>query len=203
MKPFLLGLLLIPTLCSAQKLEFSLKGGIANNDIDATTFNKDYDVLWKNCYAASFAATVRIPLNIRVGLSVSANEVAYTLSPARFAMPARDYSYGKPVLSVGLILVERINIAPWKLDIDFGVTAGRCIGNTISYTSEGSTIDKKMENKWHTYGFVAGVQYNVLHWLGVGLETQPQVLNMGSKGTDIHMIPVMLKTSFRLKGRYD
>src|SRR5688572_18352151 len=117
MKPFLLGLLLIPTLCTAQKVEFSLKGGIANNDIDATTFSKDYDVLWKNCYAASFAATVKIPLNIRVGLSVSANEVAYILSHARFPMPSRDYSYGKPVLSVGLIVLERINIRPWKLDI--------------------------------------------------------------------------------------
>ncbi len=203
MKPFLLGLLLIPALCTAQKVEFSLKGGIANNDIDATTFSKDYDVLWKNCYAASFAATVKIPLNIRVGLSVSANEVAYTLSHARFPMPSRDYSYGKPVLSVGLIVLERINISPWKLDIDLGVTAGRCMDNKISYTSEGTTTDRKMANKWHTYGFVVGAQYNVLKWLGVGVETQPQVLNMGTKGMSIHMIPVMLKTSLRLKGRYD
>ena len=203
MKRILVSLLIFPALCSAQKVELSLKGGIATNDIDATTFKKDYDVLWENGTALSFAATVKIPLNIRVGLSVSANEVKYTLSHARFPMASRDYKYGNPVFSVGLIAVERINLLKSKVNIDLGLTAGRCLGNTISYTSEGVTVDKKTEHKWFTYGFVVGAQYNVLKWLGVGVETQPQVLNMGKKGTDIYMIPVMLKTSFRIKGRYE
>jgi hypothetical protein len=201
MKRFLLGLLLIPAVCNAQKVEFSLKGGGSFNDIDAISFNKDYDVQWPTAsFAGSFTTTVKLPLGIRAGLYYSTTQVEYTLTHARFPMGETVYSY--PLSSIGIIAMERIELMGWRVNVDLGLTGGRCMGNQFKYTREGVETVNKTENKWYTYGAVIGAQYNVYGWLGLGLETQPQIVNMGVKGSNLYLIPVLAKVSFRIKGRY-
>lgn len=201
MKRLLLVLFLIPAICSAQIVEFSFKGGGSFNDIDANTFDKNHDVQWPLAsFAGSFATTVKLPLGIRAGLFYSNTQVEYTLTNARFPMNETVYNY--PLSSVGVMVVERISSYKWKVDLDLGLMAGRCLGNKFKYTRDGASITNKTENKWYTYGLMVGAQHNVLPWLGLGLETQPQVVNMGEKKANLYLVPVMVKASIRIKGRF-
>lgn len=202
MKRLLFALLMLPALCSAQRVEFSLKGGGSFNDIDANTFNKDHDVQWPTAaFSGSFATTVKIGAGIRAGVFYSNNVVEYTLTHAKFPMKEMVYKY--PISSVGVIAMERITFFKWKTDLDLGLMGGRCLGNKIKYTRDGAETVNETPNKWYNYGLVIGAQHNILPWLGLGLETQPQIVNMGAKNSNLYLIPVLAKASIRIKGRFE
>lgn len=202
MKRSLFALLMIPALCSAQRVEFSLKGGGSFNDIDANTFNKDHDVQWPTAaFSGSFATTVKLPVGIRLGLYYSNNVIEYTLTNAKFPMSEVVYKY--PVSSVGVIAMERIKFYKWKVDLDLGLMGGRCLTNKVKYTREGVETVNETANRWYNYGAVIGAQHNILPWLGLGLETQPQIVNMGAKGSNLYLMPVMAKASIRIRGRFE
>lgn len=191
-----------PAICSAQRVEFSFKGGASFNDIDANTFNKDHDVQWPTAsFSGSFATTVKLPAGIRAGLFYSNNVIEYTLTHAKFPMNETVYQY--PISSVGVIVMERISSYKWKVDVDMGLMGGRCLGRKIKYTRDGAETVNETPNKWYNYGLVLGAQYNIRPWLGLGLETQPQIVNMGAKNSNLYLIPVLFKAAIRIKGRYE
>jgi hypothetical protein len=195
-------MLLLPLMCKAQLVEFSVKGGAMVNRMLQDNMN----TLVKNPvgYAGSFAATVSFPGAVRLGFAVSAYDVKADVTFHK--LNNNGYSidtytghmrFGEPLVPVEAMLIKRFN--PGRVRIDIGGTIGTCLNRTISLHHDDSSIpdgehtDKTY--KWRTYGALLGLQFRIGYRSGIGFEVQPKWLKIGPYSPAFAM-PVMAKYCF-------
>lgn len=202
MKRLLILLMLLPALCHAQLVEFSLKGGALTNRM----MQRSLHMSVKNPigYAGSFAATVSFPGAVRLGFAVSAYDVKADITSTLYDNNGKNLgnitehtSYGTPLIPVEALLIKRFN--PGRMRIDIGGSVGVLLNKTttVHYNDNAfpdlEQTDKKY--KWRTYGAFLGLQYRLGLRSGIGFEVQPKWLKIGGYQTAFAM-PVMAKYCF-------
>lgn len=204
MKRLLTLIMLLPVLCHAQLVEFSLKGGALTNRMLQQNLNMNV----KNPigYAGSFAATVSFPGAVRLGFAVSAYDVRTEVTSTMYYINGNNIipvtvtkytNYGDPLVPVEALLIKRFN--PGRLRIDVGGSVGTLLNRTVAVDYDHDifpateTTDKKY--KWRTYGALLGVQYRLGWRSGIGFEVQPKWLKINGNQPAFAM-PVMAKYCF-------
>lgn len=191
---------------NAQKLEISVKAGMANSlSISDNAYSKFYSTSPYGSYAAEISGTISLPKKFRVGASVAIYKQGFKFDrdyvniDAQYIGTRTLQSYYQPI-AIQAILLKRFG---GKLSFDVGVAGGACVNNKsyMTYYQLNNLEDKRvikapLSGTTYTAGIILSSQYKLSKHVSVGLESQPKILN-NSELKSV-MMPVMVKISIAI-----
>ncbi len=198
MKRTLLVLLLSPLFSNAQLLEITAGAGpvVHSFNVRNEPINPNVESNALIGYNASAAVTVKIPYNLRVGLSASVLGISYNHSFAGTVINESRIS-AKPILFEAQI-ISRNHFK--KIDLDLGILAGICGNKTTKSRSIQNGSDKVIyhTNTWYAYGVIASLQYNLSKRFAFGADIQPKLISGMPVKRNVFVMPLLVKGTIKI-----